>query len=176
MLVMVKSRGTSEDGALERLRRIEREVEEQVRGAVDRGDLAGLPGEGRPLPPDEDEAAGDRWAAAHVMRNADVVPEWVDLRREVQEARARLVRRVRSHREWLAARTRALRTLSAERILDAVRATDEADRLFRRELATTVVELNGRIALYNLMVRAHVLQLTSLTVERLSELATAREE
>src|SRR5690349_6551993 len=89
-----------EDEALERLRRIERAIDEQLRETAERGDLSGLPGEGAPLPPDADQDAGERWAAAHVLRNANAVPEWVDLRREIDTARERLVRRVRAHREW----------------------------------------------------------------------------
>ncbi len=159
---------------MERLRRIERDVERQLREAAERGEPPAPAGEGRPLPRDDDEAAGDRWAAAHVLKNANAAPEWVDLRREIQEARARLVRRVRSHRQWLTARAAGLKTLPAERILDAVRATDEFDRRFQEELAAALGELNAKIARHNLHARVQLLQLVPLDAERLSELA--REE
>lgn len=160
-----------EDEAERRPRRIQEDVERQIAEASARGDLADLPGEGRPLRQDPDEGLGDRWAASHVLRNAQIAPEWVDLRREIGESRAALVRRARGHRDWLAARTRALRTLPAERILDAVRATEEGDRRFQDELRAAIGEINARVARYNLHVRARALQLAPLTAERVAQLA-----
>ncbi len=162
---------TPEDQAREPLRRVERDVARRTHEAGERGELSRLPGEGRPLAHDEDEAAGERWAAAHLMRNVNAVPEWADLRREVEESRARLARRVRSHRTWLAARTARLRTLPAEHILDAVRATDEPDRRFQLELGAPIAEVNAKIARHNLLARSPVLPLGPLTTERLAELA-----
>ncbi len=164
-----------EDDAFERLRRAERAIEEQLREAADRGELSGLPGEGAPLPPDADEAAGDRWAAAHVLRNANAVPEWADLRTEIRAARERLVRRIRAHREWLGARTAGLRRLPAERILESVRTTEELDRRFRDDLAGAIAEVNAKIARHNLLVRVPLLQLVPLDRGRLDELASRDE-
>lgn len=159
----------------ERLRRIEADVERQIREAADRGELSGLPGEGRPLARDGDEGLGDRWAAVHVMRNANAVPEWVEARQEIQQERARLVRHVRGHRAWLASRTASLRTLPAERIMDSVRATEAADLRFQAQLAEAVAELNAKIARYNLLVRAQLLQLAPLTADLVRQLATREE-
>lgn len=171
MLVAVRRQPAPEDEARHRLRRIQEDVERRIGEAAERGEFAHLPGEGSPLPRDQDEGLGDRWAAAHVVRNAEITPEWVELRREIQETRERLVRRVRGHRDWLAARSRSLRTLPAERILDAVRATDELDRRFQDELGVALAELNAKVARYNLHVRARLLQLAPLTAARLAELA-----
>lgn len=160
-----------EEDVERRLQRIQEEVERQIAEASARGDLAGLPGEGAPLRQDPDEGLGERWAASHVLRNAQMPPEWVDLRREIGDSRAALVRRARGHHDWLAARTRALRTLPAERILDAVRATEEGDRRFHEELRAAIAEINARVARYNLQVRVRALQLAPLTAERIAELA-----
>ena len=167
--------GTPQDDASERPRPLAENGDHEIRAAAERGDLSGLPGEGRPLPRhEEEEALGDRWAAAHVLRGANAAPEWADLRREIDEGTSRLVRRIRLHREWLAARSASLRTLPAERILDQVRATEEVDRRFREELASVVSELNAKIARHNLLARAELLQLAPLTSARVAQLA--REE
>ena len=51
---------------------------------------------------------------------------------------------------------------------------EAADRRFQNELLAAVSEYNGRIARHNLLVSTPLLQLTTLTMERLDDLA--REE
>ena len=139
------------DGPEERLRRLERRVDEQLRELAEMGELSGLPGEGAPLV-DDDPDAGERWAARHIAKNADVVPEFVEQRREIDHRRDRLVRRLRAHREWLAARRSLLSELPAESILDAARATDAADARVEAELGEAVAALNAIVARHNLRV------------------------
>ena len=164
---------SSDDGALERLRRVRDDVERQIAEAVARGELDDLEGAGRPLPRDPDENAGDRWAAAHILRNAKAVPEWLDIRAEIFRERDALERRIRAHHEWLGARRAQLSRLPAEALLEHARATERADRRFHIDLATAIGELNRRIARHNLLVRPSVLQLAPLTVDRLRERAGA---
>jgi hypothetical protein len=59
--------------------------------------------------------------------------------------------------------------------MDSVRATEAADLRFQAQLAEAVAELNAKIARYNLLVRAQLLQLTPLTPDLVRQLA-AREE
>lgn len=146
-----------------------------MREAAERGEFSGVPGEGRPLPRDPDEGLGDRWAAAHLLRSANASPEWVDLRREIHDARSALLRRVRAHRRWLRARATSVNALPAERILEAVRATEDADRRFAADVAAGLAELNAKIARYNLIVRAQLLPILPLTSERLFQLAASEE-
>lgn len=153
------------------LRRVERAVDRQIREAIEAGELSGLEGEGLPLPRDDDAFVGDRWAATRVMRNAQVLPEWLALRREIEAERERLIRRVRAHLEWLESRRAALRGLPAERILDHARATSESDARFRRELTGLVAAVNARIAKQNAGAPRADFQLAPLTAERLLELA-----
>jgi len=140
-----------DDGPTPRLRRLERRVEEQLRELAEMGELSALPGEGKPLS-DVDPDAGDRWAARHVAKNANVTPEFVELRREIADRRDRLVRRLRAHREWLADRAALLHDLPAERILDAARATMDFDARVESELRSAVGELNTLVARHNLKV------------------------
>src|SRR5207253_143456 len=131
------------------------------------GELSKLPGEGAPLV-DDDPGTGDRWAARHVAKNANITPEFVELRREVADRRERLVRRLRAHREWLADRAALLRDLPAERILDAARATIDFDGRVEAELRSAAGEINVLVARHNLKVPL-ALQIPPLSLEHLRE-------
>lgn len=155
------------DDAPSGLRRIERRVDDQIRDLAEAGELSGLPGEGAPLR-DDDPRHDEGWAARHVMRSADAVPEWVDLRREIDDRAARIRRRYQAHREWLHDRTLLLGRLSADRIIDASRATAERDARVRAELELAVGEVNALIRRYDLHV-IPMLQLPLLTLERLAD-------
>lgn len=156
-----------DEGPTARLRRIERGIEEQLRELADMGELSNVPGEGAPLV-DDDPDAGDRWAARHIAKNADLAPEFVELRREIADRRDRLVRRLRAHRSWLADRAALLEDLPAERILDAARATADFDLRVESELRSAVGELNALVAHHNLKVPLG-LQIPPLTLELLRE-------
>ena len=156
-----------DEGPTPRLRRLERRIEEQLRELADMGELSRVPGEGAPLV-DDDPDAGDRWAARHVAKNADLAPEFVELRREIADRRDRLVRRLHAHRSWLADRGVLLRDLPAERILDAARATTDFDLRVESELRRAVGELNALVARHNLKVPLG-LQISPLTLELLRE-------
>jgi hypothetical protein len=156
-----------DDGATTRLRRRERQIEEQLRELVEIGELANVPGEGAPLV-DDDPGAGDRWAARHVAKNADLTPEFVELRREIADRRDRVVRRLRAHRSWLADRAALLNDLPAERIVDAARATADFDLRVESELQDAVRELNALVARHNLKVPLG-LQISPLSLQLLRE-------
>ena len=152
-------------GPAQRLRRLERRIDEQLRDLTDMGELSRLPGEGAPLV-DDDPDAGDRWAARHVAKNANVTPEFVELRREIAERRDRLVRRLRAHRDWLVDRAALLHDLPAERILDTARATTDFDARVESELGGALGELNTLIARHNLKVPL-AMQIPPLSLEHL---------
>jgi hypothetical protein len=171
MLPAMKAQSRRDEDAIARLRRVEADVERQIADAIERGELDGLDGHGRPLPRDPDDAAGERWAAAHVLRKANAVPEWVELRKRVFTEREALVRKIRARREWRQARRAALGRVRAEDLLEHARATEAADRRFQLELEGAVRDLNARIARHNLLVAAQVLQLSPVTLDRLRELA-----
>ena len=155
----------SDEGRTPKLKRIERGVEQRLRELADNGELRGLPGEGAPLPPDEG-GPDETWAARHVMRTASAVPEWVDLRKDIDQRTALLRRRISAHHEWLRDRARYLAEIPAERILEVSHATAARDTHVRAELATAVGELNALIRRYDLLVIPS-LQLPLVTLERL---------
>lgn len=156
-----------------KLRRIDRGVEERLRELAEAGELRGLPGEGRPFPREEDSLVGDRWAAFNLMRTNKVLPPWAQLRVEIDAERERLVRRLRGHLSWLEDRAAQLRTLPADRLLEATRATDARDSRVREELEAAVAALNAAIGRYNASVPVAGLQIVRLAVERLLEEARA---
>jgi DnaJ family protein C protein 28 len=79
-------------------------IEEQIHAAQERGDFDNLPGEGKPLQLDENPYAGDRALAFHLLQQNGVLPQELDLGREVDvdEARAEaLLGELRRERDWL---------------------------------------------------------------------------
>lgn len=145
-------------------------VERAIRDAMGRGEFLGLPGEGRPLS-DDGLPMDERWAAKHVLRNANAVPAWADLRKEIDAERERLVRRARAHLGWLAARHEQLARASADRILETARATDARDAAVRAAIDAAVSELNALIRRYDLIVPVGALQLADVTSREIFEVA-----
>ena len=148
-----------------KLRKVERDVEGRLRELARSGELQGLPGQGEPLR-DDDGGTDEGWAARHLMRQAKVVPEWAELRREIDERTAKIKRRLQVHREWLHDRARLLTELPADRIVDASRATEARDARVRAELDRAVSEVNALIRRYDLLV-VPAMQLPLVTLERL---------
>lgn len=154
-----------EDTRSARLRRIETGVERAITELAENGELRGLPGEGRPLA-DDDPTHDGGWAARHVTRQANAVPEWAELRRDIDARRARIARRLVAHKQWLHDRTRFIAELPADRIIEATHATNTRDLKVRAELEHEVSELNALIRRYDLLV-IPAMQLPLITLERL---------
>jgi hypothetical protein len=146
-------------------------VEARIRGLRDAGELAGLPGEGRPLPPDPDDDAGEAWAGRHVLRTSGARPDWTELRCDITERRMRMVTRLRAHVLWLERRQALLAQLPAERIVPEVALTKEADVRVRAEVAQAVAQLNALVRHHNLVMTATSLHLGFATLEGLIEIA-----
>jgi hypothetical protein len=148
-------------------------VEARIRELRDTGELSGLPGEGRPLPPDPDDKASEAWAARHVLRTSGARPLWADLRRDITERRTRIVMRLRAHLVWLERRKALLEHLPAERIVPEVLLTNEADARVRTEVAQAIAELNALVRHHNLVVTATSVHVATVTFEGLIDVASA---
>ena len=148
-------------------------VEARIRELIDAGELSGLPGEGRPLPADPDGAAGEAWAARHVLRTSGARPLWSELRRDITERRMRIVTRLRAHHVWLERRQALLEYLPAERIVSEIALTKQADSRVRAEVAHSIAELNALVKHHNLVVATSSLHLAIATLEGLIEVARA---
>jgi len=135
-------------------------LEERLRELADSGALSGLPGEGRPLAPEDLGGDDARWAAFRLMKNNKVIPAWSQARIDIDEEIARLRRRAAAHLGWLRSRDAQVRALPGDRIVEAVRITAREDERVRAELAAEVERLNALIDRYNAIVPAESLRLT----------------
>ena len=145
-----------------------------MRELVETGELSGVSGEGQPLPSDPDDAAGDAWAARHIVRTSRAQPLWLDLRRDITDRRLRIVTRLRAHLAWLARREELLRHLPSERIVAEVASTRQSDDRTRAEVAQAIADLNVLVRRHNLVVTATSLHLPTATLEGLLEIARAQ--
>ena len=59
-------------------------VEARIERAIEHGDLTDLPGQGRPLPLEDDTCVAPELRLAYrILKNAGFVPEEVEMRREI---------------------------------------------------------------------------------------------
>ena len=87
-------------------------VEARIECAIERGELTGLPGQGRPLALDDDACVAPELRLAYrMLKNAGFVPEEIELRREITSLAALIdategAERTRAiaRRDWLRAR------------------------------------------------------------------------
>ena len=89
---------------------IDRLAEQHIQAAIDRGELRGLPGEGRPLPQEDLSMVPEHLRAGYrLLKNAGYLPPEVVALREIKDAEA-LLARIRSPEE-LETQRRRLRLL-----------------------------------------------------------------
>ncbi|MFZ5817439.1 MAG: DUF1992 domain-containing protein [Bacillota bacterium] len=75
-------------------------VEEQIQEAIARGSFANLPGKGRPLNLGPDHPWEEKdWMTNHILANAKVLPEWMELERQIAAELAWLKEHPRLHPE-----------------------------------------------------------------------------
>ena len=128
--------------------RFERLVERRILGAMEAGAFEGLAGEGRPLPPrDAERLAGEMRLAHHVLANANALPEWLELARDIERESARLdaIERELAALARRAARDGDWRTL-APRIAERRRAFAAAARALRAKQDRYNLEAPGILA------------------------------
>jgi len=84
---------------------LEKLIESQIQDAMAAGAFDNLEGAGKPLAPQSlaDQLAGDNWLGFKMLRNADLVPEWLGLGKEIEDDLAELDRMEGRYRETCAA-------------------------------------------------------------------------
>lgn len=76
----------------------DRLIESRIKDAMDAGKFANLSGEGRPLKRrDNEELAGDDWMGFHVLQNANLLPAWLELAKDIENDLADLAKVDRRH-------------------------------------------------------------------------------
>lgn len=84
-------------------------AEARIREAIERGDLRGLPGEGKPLDLDDDSAIPEELRAAYrILKNAGFLPLELQLRKELRQAEQLLQQLPESERSRARARIELL--------------------------------------------------------------------
>ncbi len=123
-------------------------VEEQIREAQQNGDFDHLAGAGKPLAANDEETAleGDLKMAHHILKNADALPLWIEMNKEII-----------AQQEF------------CRRLLNEIRALPDAAR--RRKLVadyrTAAKALNDRILHFNCICPApHLLAKATIDIER----------
>ena len=79
-------------------------IEERIRAAQAEGEFDNLPGAGKPLTLDDNPYAGDRALAFHLLQVNHVLPQELELGREIEADLARadkLLDRLRRERNWI---------------------------------------------------------------------------
>ena len=70
-----------------------------IRQAEAEGHFDNLPGQGKPLPPANPYEALDEWALAnHILKQSGFLPDWLQLRKEVEEERPAVVAALDAYR------------------------------------------------------------------------------
>ena len=87
-------------------------VDRAIRDAQERGDFNELPGEGKPLRVERNPLAGDRELGFHVLKNAEVLPHWMQLGKDVAAALDALDRSLQQCRQ----RIERLRSRACQRM------------------------------------------------------------
>lgn len=84
-------------------------AETRIREAIERGELRGLPGEGKPLQLDDDSAIPEELRAAYrILKNAGFLPPELQLRKDLREAEQLLHQLPESERSRARARLELL--------------------------------------------------------------------
>ncbi len=126
-------------------------IDELIKEAMEQGKFDNLPGRGKPLKLDEDAHIPiEQRLANKLLKDNDLVPDWIEEGGELREARERMIARLqREVRRYHRALDQAANTPSPELTRQALhRAWDVQQETLREE----VEKLNRRIISYNLKV------------------------
>jgi hypothetical protein len=138
----------------------ERWVDKIIREAQEEGLFDDLPGSGRPINWEDESWVDEDWVVAfRLMRQHGYAPEWIELNREIRDTLQAARAAVRQAWHWRQAQV-GHKNEGQRRFVEA-----EWQRA-RAAFVETVVELNNKIADFNLKVPVKRLQRTKIDVGR----------
>jgi hypothetical protein len=138
-------------------------IDKTIRAAQERGLFDDLEGTGRPINWEDESLIDDDWVMAfRIMREQGFAPEWIELHKEI-DGELEGAREAVS-RAWLWRKERLIGARESQR-----RYIDAEWRRAYATFAETIVELNGKIVDFNLIVPIARLQMFKL--DRKQELA-----
>lgn len=86
---------------------LEKAIESRIQDAMAAGMFDNLPGAGKPLALGHSETlAGDNWLGFRVLQNGGMLPEWLNLAKDIERDRERLDRMDAEHADLCAAAAR----------------------------------------------------------------------
>ena len=135
---------------------IPRNIDEQIRQAMQRGDFDDLPGKGKPLDLGENPHEDPGWRMAYRMlkENGYTLP-WIETRRNIELDFERLAKSLKQSWEWRQKAT------GRRGLMHAEREWQQALQTFRTEIE----KLNKRIRNYNLEVPSNQFQRRTIVAE-----------
>lgn len=71
-------------------------IEDKIKQAQDEGVFDDLPGQGKPLRLDDNSS--EDWLGHHMLHEAGLLPDWLQLRKEIHYARPKVVQALRDYR------------------------------------------------------------------------------
>ncbi len=136
------------------MRRWERIAERLMRDVIGDGDISNLPGAGKPLVfKDDAHAPDDMRAALKIMKDHEVIPEWIVMGRALEQheeaLRQQIASRASRHR-------RALRSAQAKGNMRDEAKVKRAWNQYVKECAARIERYNQQVLLYNLKVPAGI--------------------
>jgi len=141
-----------------------RNIDEQIRQAMQRGEFDNLPGKGKPLNLKENPHEDPGWRMAHrLLKDSGFTLPWIEKRRLIDADFETALEALRQSWEW---RRRALS--SSQSGLDLDGEWQRALDLFRERM----IDLNKRIRDYNLEALSSQFQRRSIDIEREIEAIT----
>ena len=135
---------------------VPRNIDEQIRQAMARGDFDNLPGKGKPLDLSENPYEDPGWRMAYRMlkENGYTLP-WIETRRNIELDFERAAKSLQQSWDWR-------KTATGRRgLMHAEREWQQALQKFREE----VVKLNKRIRDYNLEIPSDQFQRRQINAE-----------
>lgn len=140
-------------------------IESRIQEAIAAGAFDALAGAGQPLALGDDESlAGDDWLGFKVLRNGNLLPEWLELAREIERDELRLAEVDRRHAQFVAW-SRA--DGDWERFASAIRAS-------RRDYERLARALRRKQDEFNLKVPGHRLERPGIWIDYHLERLDAR--
>lgn len=141
-------------------RSFESMVESKILEGINKGLLENLPGKGEPLNFEEPHAKSEYWAASKVLKNANILPKWLELDKEIRESKEELTKMIETHGRWLDEQKELLVVVKVherKRLLDTIQRIHEEKQAKYMKL---VQEINPKIRQLNLLVPVPQLQKT----------------
>lgn len=133
-------------------------IEEKVQEAIKNGVFDDLPGKGKPLKFDDQSMNNENWLVAKVLKNANYLPPWLELDKNIRKAKEELMRILKTHQEWLEAHIEKLSNTEKQEEMVLLERIKSIHKIRKDRYFTLVKEINPQIRKMNFEVPVASLQ------------------